>query len=61
MSNPDPLRLIGELQERNAQLICALDTIARWRTVNIAGEWEGGLRDIIRSITDVAAAALERS
>jgi hypothetical protein len=37
----------------------ALESIALWRSVNIQGEFEGGLRDIIRSMSDCAAAALE--
>ena len=40
-------------------LVKALESIAGWRKVNISGEYEHGLRDIIRSITDCAAAALE--
>jgi hypothetical protein len=39
----------------------ALESIAGWRKVNIQGEYEHGLRDIIRSITDCAAAALDAS
>lgn len=37
----------------------ALESIAGWRKVNIQGEYEHGLRDIIRSITECAAAALD--
>jgi hypothetical protein len=36
-----------------------LESIAAWRLVNISGEYEHGLRDIIRSITDCASAALD--
>lgn len=42
-----------------AQMRAALQTIADWRKVNISGEYEHSLRDIIRSITDCAAAALD--
>ncbi len=51
----------------NADLIAvkkyrdALEIIADWRNVNISGEYEHSLRDIIRSITDCAAAALQIS
>lgn len=41
------------------QLRAALESIAAWRKVNISGEYDHGLRDIIRSITDCAATALE--
>lgn len=41
------------------KLRAALESIADWRKINIAGEYEHGLRDIIRSITDFAAAALD--
>lgn len=37
----------------------ALESIAGWRKVNISAEYEHGLRDIIRSITDCAQAALD--
>ena len=37
----------------------AIKSIAAWRSVNIAGEYEHSLRDIIRSITDCAQAALD--
>lgn len=43
----------------NKRMRAALESIAGWRKVNISGEYEHGLRDIIRSITDCAAAALE--
>ena len=43
----------------SASLRAALVTIADWRKVNISGEYEHGLRDIIRAITDCAAAALD--
>jgi hypothetical protein len=48
-----------DLMNKNEKLIAALESIAGWRKVNIQGEYEHGLRDIIRSITDCAAAALE--
>ncbi|MCK1585451.1 hypothetical protein IVB03_39345 [Bradyrhizobium sp. 168] len=37
----------------------ALENIADWRNVNISGEHELGLRDIIQSMIDSAVAALE--
>jgi hypothetical protein len=37
----------------------ALESIAGWRKINISGEYEHGLRDIIRSIVDCAADALD--
>jgi hypothetical protein len=45
-------------QSRHDKLIAALESIAGWQKVNISGEYEHGLRDIIRSITGCAAAAL---
>lgn len=51
----------NDLSKDNIRLRAALESIAGWRNVNIAGEYEHGLRDIIRSITDCAAAALEAS
>jgi hypothetical protein len=41
------------------RLRSALENIADWRNVNISGEYEHGLRDIIRSIIDSAVAALD--
>jgi hypothetical protein len=41
------------------RLRSALESIADWRNVNISGEYEQGLRDIIRSIVDCAVAALD--
>lgn len=37
----------------------ALESIAGWSKVNISGEYEHGLRDIIRAIADCASTALE--
>jgi hypothetical protein len=48
-------RSADELQ----RLRSALEGIADWRNVNISGEYEHGLRDIIRSIVDSAVAALD--
>ncbi len=48
-------------QAETEKLRAALVSIAGWRKVNISGEYEHSLRDIIRSITDCAAAALEAS
>lgn len=47
-----------KLRRINAEYSSALASIAAWRRVNISGEYEHGLRDIVRSITDCAAAAL---
>lgn len=44
-----------------AKFRAVLESIAGWRKVNIAGEYEHSLRDIIRSIADCAATALETS
>ena len=41
-------------------LVEAMKLIADWRNCNISGEYEHSLRDIIRSMTDVATAALEK-
>ena len=43
---------------RILQCEAALKTISGFGSVNLAGEWEHGLRDIIRSITDCARMAL---
>jgi hypothetical protein len=43
------------------KLVAALESIAGWRKVNISGEYEHGLRDIIRAIADCADAALSAS
>lgn len=52
---------ITTLQARVEAQAAALRSIAGWRSVNISGEYEHGLRDIIRSVTDCAQAALEAS
>ncbi|MGY3359793.1 hypothetical protein ACVWZK_006456 [Bradyrhizobium sp. GM0.4] len=49
----------GEMTDELQRLRSALENIADWRNVNISGEYEHGLRDIIRSIVDCAVAALE--
>lgn len=36
----------------------ALKVIAHWAEVDLSGEWETGLRGIIRSITDMAREVL---
>ena len=46
--------------ERN-RLRADLQAIAGFGSVNLAGEWDGGLRDIIRSMTDRARDALEQT
>lgn len=38
-----------------------LETIAGFGSINLNGEWEHGLRDIIRSMTDCARDALSTS
>jgi hypothetical protein len=53
------LKARHDLAKERADLLAALESIALWRSVNIAGEYEHGLRDLIRSMTDCAAAALE--
>jgi hypothetical protein len=45
--------------ERAARLRDALERIKGFGDVNLSGEWEHGLRDIIRSMTDCARTALE--
>lgn len=49
-----------ELEAKLGRLLGALESIAGWRNVNISSEYEHGLRDIIRSVTDCASAAIER-
>lgn len=51
-------RVIELLRERD-KYKSALESIAGWRKVNIQGEYEHGLRDIIRSVVDCAATALQ--
>lgn len=54
------LKLKGsEMTDEVQRLRSALESIADWRNVNISGEYEHGLRDIIRSIVDCAVAALD--
>jgi hypothetical protein len=43
------------------RLRAALTSIAGFGDVNLAGEWEPALRDIIRSMTDCAKRALRES
>jgi hypothetical protein len=53
--------LIAETAKLRAEierLLEALEAIAGFGTVNLAGEYEHGLRDIIRSMTDCARRAL---
>lgn len=45
--------------QNSAAYRSALESIADWRNVNISGEYEHGLRDIIRSIIDCAVDALD--
>jgi len=62
MADLDAFDDLGKLEMALAQrdaLMRALESIAGWRKVNLSGEYEHGLRDIIRSITDCAAAALD--
>jgi hypothetical protein len=54
------LKLKGsEMTDEVQRLRSALESIADWRNVNISGEHELGLRDIIRSIVDCAVAVLD--
>lgn len=54
------LKLKGsEMTDEVQRLRNALENIADWRNVNISGEHELGLRDIIRSIVDCAVDALD--
>lgn len=54
------LKLKGsEMTDEVQRLRSALENIADWRNVNISGEYEHGLRDIIRSIIDCAVDALD--
>ena len=53
------IAICAQTQAKNDALVKALESIAGWRKVNISGEYEHGLRDIIRSITDCAAAAFD--
>lgn len=41
------------------RMVAALESIAGWGDVNLQREYEPALRDIIRSVADCAAAALE--
>jgi hypothetical protein len=45
----------------DGKLIAALQSIAGWRKINLGAEYDHALRDIIRSITDCAEAALDAS
>lgn len=57
-------RLEAEIARLTAErdvAVAALESIAGFGSVNMAGEWEGGLRDIIRSMTDCARGALEQT
>jgi hypothetical protein len=61
---PGPQTLVLKLKgigmtDELQRLRSALENIADWRNVNISGEYEHGLRDIIRSIIDSAVAALD--
>lgn len=54
------LKLKGtEMTDELQRLRSALENIADWRNVNISGEYEHGLRDIIRSIVDSAVTVLD--
>lgn len=48
------------LRSENARLRSALGAIAGFGSVDLAGEWLAGLRDIIRSMTDCAKRAREQ-
>jgi hypothetical protein len=53
--------LIVKAVNNHESLLAALKSIAEWRKVNLTAEYEHGLRDVIRSITDCAAAALTQA
>ena len=46
------------VRKENERLRKALECIAGFGQVNLSAEWEHGLRDIIRSMTDCAREAL---
>jgi len=50
---------IVSLRARVAELEAELRTLVGWRLVNLQGEYEHGLRDVIRSMIDCADAALQ--
>lgn len=52
-------RIADALIAAGVRYSSALENIADWRNVNISGEYEHGLRDIIRSIIDCAVDALD--
>lgn len=52
--------MAGEPTAREMALREALELIAAFGQENLAGEWEHGLRDIIRSMTDCARKALDQ-
>jgi len=45
--------------DRTRELEEALRILAGWRSVNLQGEYEHGLRDVIKSMIDCADAALQ--
>lgn len=59
-SHVTPADAVRALNAETERFRAALQTIADWRKVNLQGEYEHGLRDIIRCVTDVADAALSR-
>jgi hypothetical protein len=55
-----PMQTLAVQQAEIERLTAALTLIAGFGSVNLAGEWEHGLRDIIRSMTDCARNAIEQ-
>jgi hypothetical protein len=54
-------QLMDKLNEQHDEIArqrAALEAVAGFGDVNLQGEWEAGLRDIIRSMTDCARNAL---
>lgn len=53
-----PLQEFQAVQAKCEEFRTALESIAGFGSVNLSNEWEGGLRDIIRSMIDCAKTAL---
>jgi hypothetical protein len=55
----DAVLMMNELQRKLDLATTALKVIADWDMVNLQGEYEVGLRDVIRSIVDCAQRTLD--
>jgi hypothetical protein len=55
----DAVQMVHDLDRKLTLATDALEIIASWRTVNLQGEYETGLRGVIRSITDLAQCTLD--